>query len=257
MHAMSFALGAAVYHDHDLVADPAPLERLLDAFAGEKLTQFCVPLAPRKERPSGYERAKLIARVRAGELFALLVGTPPEVDDVDALMIGCEVAPTTKPSRRGYRYRADVAVGAAQLDRRTPASVVGAVVEFADRVAARAGAVFTADSTSFAHALAAGALGGSLTEEQNRRVRDVAYAVVELDGRIRGPEWGTFLSTDHVAHLGGAGALEAGAGCAVARRLDSGGMYLQLTDRLPDPSAPALAAGLDRLAAFLAPVRTP
>lgn len=71
------ALGAALYHDVALADDTQPIEARLDAlFAGESgLEQFCVPLAPRKERPSAFRREKLLARVKRGELASFLVET--------------------------------------------------------------------------------------------------------------------------------------------------------------------------------------
>jgi hypothetical protein len=118
---------------------------------------------------------------------------------------------------------------------------VDVLVELGDQLAARAGVIFTAASLSFAQALATGARGG-LSAAQDARVREIAYAVHELDGKIRGPEWGTFLASDHLQPLGGATAIEAGCGCEVIRRLRSGGMYLQLTDQTPRRSPPRWSA---------------
>jgi hypothetical protein len=247
------AIGAALYHDHYLGEDPRPVEALLDALLGDAagLLQFCVPLAPRKEAPAPLQREPLLARVKRGELASFVVMTPPSAADADALTIGVVIAPTTaaaQEGRAGYRCRLDVALGATWLARLGAPAVVDAVVAFAGAVSARAGVVFPAESTSFAHAYASATRGG-LTEEQDRLVKDVFYAVYELRDRIRGPEWGTFLAAHHVDKLGGRERIERESGCAVVRPLEHGGMYLQVTERPDQPHT------LDALAAFLAPVR--
>jgi len=48
---------------------------------------------------------------------------------------------------------------------------------------------------------------------------------------MRFPRWGTLISHDHVAQLGGVGAITAAVGPALVREL-SGGVYFQLTDSL-------------------------
>ena len=247
------ALGAALYYDYSLANATPPAETLLDALLENEagLTQFCVPIAPRAEAPKPLRRDSLFARVKRGELASFLVGTPAQTPDVDAITVGFVLVPPTaaaQEGRAGYRYRLDVAFGAAALARRGASSVVDALVAFADTVAPRAGVVFPADSAAFAHAYASGARGG-LTEEQDRRVKDVFYAVYELGDRIRGPEWGTFLDRHHVEKLGGRSRIEQEAGCAIMRPLADGGLYLQLTESFDVPYA------LDALTTFLAPVR--
>ena len=44
--------------------------------------------------------------------------------------------------------------------------------------------------------------GSDLTKEQANRVTDSYYWRTYWGDVIRGPEWGTFLSTNHVAVLG-------------------------------------------------------
>ena len=258
MHPMTpmTALGAALYHDVHLVEDTQPIEALLDSlFAGESgLKQFCVPLAPRRERPSALRREKLLERVSRGELFSFMVGTDAKVADADVLTLGVGLSPTTAAAQEGsagYRYRLDLAAGAAVVARRGAEALVESLLAFASAVPPRAGVVFPAESASFAHALASGARGG-LSEQQDRRVREVFYAVYELGDRIRGPEWGTFLGAHHVAKLGDLERVRAESGCAVMRSLPHGGAYLQVTERIDDPQVE------DRLAALasaLAPVR--
>lgn len=247
------SLGAALYHDHSIAESPGPAETLLDALLpqSEGLQQFSVPLSPRKEAPGPLQRNALFARVKRGELASFLITTPATTADADVITIGFLLAPSTaaaQEGRAGYRYRLDVALGAAAVARRGTTAVIEALVAFANTVSPRAGVVFPAESASFAHAYASGTRGG-LTEEQDRRVKDVFYAVYELGDRIRGPEWGTFLTAHHVEKLGGHERIEREAGCAAVRTLAHGGLYLQLTERPDEPHS------LDALAAFLAPVR--
>jgi hypothetical protein len=252
VHPMT-ALGAALYYDFRLEDAPQPAEALVDALLADQqqLTQFCVPIAPRKEAPRPLRRDSLFARVSRGELASFIVGTRSQTPDPEAMTIGFVLAPPTaaaKERRAGYRARLDLAFGATALTRRGVSTVVDALDAFASTVAPRAGVVFPAESASFAHAYASGTRGG-LTEEQDRRVKDVFYAVYELGDRIRGPEWGTFLARHHVEKLGGRERVERGAGCELAKPLRDGGLYLQVTERLDAPFS------LDALAALLAPVR--
>ena len=249
------ALGAALYHDCSLAEDTRPIEDLWDALLADdaSLQQFCVPVAPRKEAPSTFRREQLLQRVKRDELASFLVGTPATIGDADAVTVGVVLQPSTaaaQEGRAGYRYRLDVALGAAAVNRRGAASIVDALVACANAVKPRAGVVFPADTASFAHALATGTRGG-LTEEQDRRVKDVFYAVYELGDKIRGPEWGTFLGPHHVAKLGGLDRIEKESGCAVVRRLAHGGAYLQITGTHDDPG---VDAGRTALATFLSPV---
>jgi hypothetical protein len=253
------ALGAALYHDVELVAEPRPIEAMLDALFADRagLVQFGVPLAPTKGRPGPYRKARLLERIRAGELFSALVETPARTPDDERVIAGFLLVPPTvaaREGRAGYRYRVDLAVGAAALRQRSIEAVVAAIVELAGALRPRAGVVFPAASTSYAHALASGARGG-LTPEQDARVLAVADATHELGGRIRGPEWGTFLSAAHVATLGGIDQLRAHAGCELVLPVAGGGAYLQLTRAWPSADDPAYTARLAALAKLLAPVR--
>lgn len=247
------AFGAALYHDVRLEDAPQPAEALLDALLGNQqgLTQFCVPIAPRKEKPAPLRRDALFARVTRGELASFLVGTPAQTPDAEAITVGFVLVPPTaaaQEGRAGYKCRLDLALGAAAVAQRGVSTVVDALVAFANAVSPRAGVAFPADTASFAHAYASGTRGG-LTEEQDRRVKDVFYAVYELGDRIRGPEWGTFLARHHVEKLGGRERIERESGCEVVRPVGDGGLYVQVTQRIDTTYS------LEALAAFLAPVR--
>jgi hypothetical protein len=253
------ALGAVLYHDVELVAEPRPIEAMLDALFADRsgLVQFGVPLAPVKGRPGPYRKARLLERIRAGELFSALVETAPGAPDDERMIAGFVLVPPTvaaRENRAGYRFRVDIAVGATALRQRSVEAVVAAIVELAGALRPQAGVVFPAASTSYAHALASGARGG-LTPEQDAVVLAIADATHELGGRIRGPEWGTFLSAAHVATLGGLDQLRTDAACELTLPLAGGGAYLQLTRAWPSSDDPANVARLVALAKVLAPVR--
>ena len=77
---------------------------------------------------------------------------------------------------------------------------------------------------------------------------------------VRFPRWGTLISHDHVAQLGGVSSIVAAVAPAVVREL-AGGVYFQLTDSIATArSAEAVArqaAFTERVAALLPPVQAP
>ena len=257
MHPVT-ALGAALYYDFSLVEDVAPLGRLLDALAigdGPELKQFCVPLAPRREKETKVDRAKLFSRITSGELFSALVGRRGDNPDDEVVTVSVSLAPATnaqQENRAGYRFHAHVELGAAAVARRGVDAIVNALIAFANDVTPRAGVVFPASSAAAALGLATGTQFSDLGEQTNLVIRDIAYEVNVLADRIRTPEWGTFLAKHHVEKMGGIEALRAL--CPSVRELESGGAFLQLTKELDD-------AGIHEkrraLASALAPLLAP
>ena len=77
---------------------------------------------------------------------------------------------------------------------------------------------------------------------------------------VRFPRWGTLISHDHVAQLGGVGSIVAAVAPAVVREL-AGGVYFQLTDSIATArsaeAAARQAAFTERVAALLPPVQAP
>jgi hypothetical protein len=139
-----------------------------------------------------------------------------------------------------------------------PKYQLDAVIRFADAVHIRAGIVLwadTADTTLFTSCLVSSGSSSKLTREEDRKV------LASMDGQsrwgdaIRGPEWGTFLGSEHVARLGGIEHIERDSGCASVVALTSGGAFLQVTS-IDDPLVVGHADGgqLARIAAFSAPV---
>ena len=240
MHAMK-AIGAAIYHDHDLAEDATPLLRLIDTLAAgaADLRLFCVPLAPRREASTEFVREKLIARISGGALASALVETAPTTPAGDSLAITVTLQAPAQPA--GYRYELGVALGETFVARRSLAAIVDEVLAFAGAVDARAGAIFPAETAAYAYSLAVGGVAGDLTEAQARRAKDVFYDVHELGDRARAPEWGNILGRHHARELAAARVQD-----VIVRELPRGGAYVQLT---PDPTDASLDAKRATLAA--------
>ena len=258
MQLVAPALGTVLYHQFSLRDDPAPLVDVLDALFAERtgVTQFCVPLAPRRERTTSYRRDQLLGRIQRGELASCLVAYRERVD-ADSLNLAVQLEPLSPPTidgSAGYRYRIAVFAGSHAVQQRGVAAILAPFLALVAALAPRAGVAFAAETASYAHALASGSSGG-LTPEQDRPVREVFYSVYELGDRYRGPEWGTVLGPHHVDRLGGPGAIAALRDiCAVVMPFEHGGAYLQLTEQLPAPDDPELEVAKARLAARLAPL---
>ena len=73
---------------------------------------------------------------------------------------------------------------------------------------------------------------------------------------VRFPRWGTLISHDHVAQLGGVGAITAAVAPAVVREL-SGGVYFQLTDSLATARSEEAVTKRKLFTDFVAPLLPP
>jgi hypothetical protein len=246
---MSSAVAAALYFDHELAADPRPFVALVESLTavGNSFRQSYLDTENRKMRPpTEFDLKRLVARITKGMTADVGVETALRTPDVDTLFVAVDTTPVAKrPERYALtkcRYEATVAIGAARFDN------VDAIVNFADSVAARAGAIFVANTAEYARALATGGSGPTLTAAQNDRITDGLYWRPRWGDVIRGPEWGTFLGAPHVDRLGGLERIKRESGCARVIALSSGGAYLQTTpeptDEVPEP-----------LVRFLEPVR--
>jgi len=247
------ALGAALHHDRTLADDTRALEAFLDRIIPDPrgVAQFVVPFAARRARPpTAYRRDKLMARVRARELSSFLLDPAAKTPDEENLFISVGLQTDT----RNYGSCISLALGHAALARLGSQLVLDAVIELADALTPRGGVVFTAETATFAHCLATGTGVGSLTAEQARRTSQVNYVLHWLRDKARGPEWGTFLSPEHVQRLGGPDRVRTSAGCELVRELRNGGMYLQLTVAVPTFDDADHAARLAALASVLASV---
>ncbi|MEP6859964.1 MAG: hypothetical protein ABJE66_05050 [Deltaproteobacteria bacterium] len=233
------ALGAALYFDHDLSADPTPLVRLLEQLFGESepsssLVQWFHRVDNQRATPgTTYELSALERKLRRGETSTATVETPPKTLESDQVMVLAHTTPSARlpvPLEQAWRYDLVIAAGPSWLERLTPSRVVEAVIAFADAVVANAGVILWSRSPRFASDLA-WAIGGSseLDSEQRARVSDEMYWRSQWGRVIRGPSWGTFLGAAHVRTLGGIEQIAREAGAADIVSLGSGGAFLQAT----------------------------
>ncbi|HEU0032724.1 MAG TPA: hypothetical protein VFQ53_18965 [Kofleriaceae bacterium] len=236
------ALAAAIYFDHELAANPAPIVALWSAIASADDTPlrqwWSTERAPHKPQP--LELDALGAKVAAGgTVTAAIESVEPGV------LVLAQTTPAAKLREgvppRHWKYDAVVALGPRQVERIGSERAIEAIVAFADAVAVKAGIVVWSRSLAYASAIAMGASSSELTPDQSQQVTDSYYWRSHWGRVIRGPAWGTFLGASHVAALGDIAMLPA----ARIVPLASGGAFVQLTSLsdvtpLEEPS-PALA----------------
>jgi hypothetical protein len=239
MSVVDVALGAALYFDHDLSAEPTPMVRLLEELFSESapassLVQWFHRVDNQRAAPgTNYELAAFERKLRRGETSTATVETPPKTPEADQVMVLAHTTPSARlpaPLNQAWRYDLVIAVGPSWLERLTPSRIVKAVIAFADAVAVNAGVILWSKSPRFASDLA-WAVGGSseLDSVQRSRVSDEMYWRSQWGRVIRGPSWGTFLGATHVRRLGGIEQIEREAGAANIVSLGSGGAFLQAT----------------------------
>ncbi|MBA3404523.1 MAG: hypothetical protein H0X17_00425 [Deltaproteobacteria bacterium] len=195
-------LGAALYFDHELAADPAPIAALWKRLAKLPLRQWWAT-AKSSQKPTPLDVDSLVAKIASGETTRAAVESeqlgPDELaaigrqDVLDAL---CEFASAVR-----------VKAGILPLARRR------AFIERRPRCRLREGALAMLSS------------GSDLTKAQESRVTDNHYWRTHWGHVIRGPEWGTFLSAAHVVALGDLSKLPVDEVVPLA----SGGAFVQLT----------------------------
>lgn len=235
-------LGAVVYHDHDLTADPAPLDVLLRRLGSTPGLLAWSARASSSTKPAPFDRDKLVAKVRSSETVTVGVETP----DRSLTLIASTGAPDSGLPR-AWKHDLVLALSNAHVASLGLEVVIGAMCDFASEVDVKAGIALWSPSLAFARALAFLASGTDLTKEQAGRVTDAHYWRRQWGDVIRGPEWGTFLSAAHVAKLDGR-ALPA----AKVISLASGGAFVQATSEAFDLETPP--PSLDALRDTLAPV---
>jgi hypothetical protein len=240
-----------LYFDHELAANPAPFVTLIESLTSvtHPYIQWHIDADNHKTRPPvAFNLRRLVARIAKGETSGVGVETALRTRDADTLFVGVDTTPVARrPERYALtkcRYEARIGLGAHRVD------AIDAIIEFADAVTVRAGAIFVADTASYATALATGGGGSTLTAAQIDRITDGLLMRSRWGEVIRGPAWGTFLGARHVDKLGGIARIEREAGCARVIALSSGGAYLQTTDE-PTDIVP------EQLVRFLDPVRQP
>jgi hypothetical protein len=264
---VGLALGAAIYHDHDLSVRPDSLLSIIRAVFGERslegeYTQSILPAGALKYgKPSRLHLARLANRIDAGEIARVIIETVARTPDCNVRVVIADVTPD--PLRRepltprDWKYDISAGFGSNPVAALGRDRLTALLVELADCVQAKAGVIHWANSASYASGLAMGA-GGGVPEAQERKIAHSYYQRDLWGPVIRGPSWGTFLSACHVEQMGGIGRLERESGCARVVALRSGGAFLQLTptsepldvDRDDDPRLLALAR-------FLAPICVP
>lgn len=235
-------LGAVVYFDRDLAADPAPLEALLRHLGAAQGLRAWTARARSSTKPAPFVMDKLLAAVRSADTVTVGV----ETADRGVTLIAATGAPGSNHPP-GWKHDLVLAMSDAQVAALGQGAVLNAVCDFAGAVAANAGIVLWSRSLSYARALALLASGDDLTREQASRVSDAYFWRPRWGEVIRGPEWGTFLSAAHVAKLAGR-ALPA----ARVTPLSSGGVFVQATTEPFDVDEPPPA--LANLREALAPV---
>lgn len=233
---LSPALGCAVYFDTNLSAGAGPLltlwERLIITVPLDQLTQSTVSEKTQQlGKPGPFNAVSLRRKIESGSTADAAVQTRPSIPDPERLFVLAQTTPVAKLREgvppRHWKYSMVAALGPIQLARIGPQAVVDAMVEFADAVTVKAGVMHWTETTSFASGLAMGS-GGGLTAALERQITDSMYWRTYWGRMIRGPAWGTFLSSTHVDQLGGLAAVRGS--CARVLRLASGGAFLQLTD---------------------------
>jgi len=241
------AMGAAIYFDHELAIDPAPLAALWKRLARRPDLRQWWSTPRGSQKPVSLDLDALVAKVTSRTISSAAIESPDR-----GLLAMAEVTPENQLDRgappRSWKYDAVVALGAAELAGLGLPEMLDALCAFAGAVDAQAGVVVWSRSPSFARALAMLASGDDLTREQASRVTDAYYWRSHWGRVIRGPEWGTFLSARHVATLGDVKKLPA----ARVVQLASGGAFVQATSEPVEVAA--AVPQLEALRAALAPV---
>ncbi|HEX3479177.1 MAG TPA: hypothetical protein VHT91_29335 [Kofleriaceae bacterium] len=240
-------LAAALYFDHELAADPAPLATLWKQLAKPASLRQWWATAKASTKPKPLDVDALVAKVASGDTTRAAVESEQRGFLAFAQTTPLAALDEGVPPRQ-WKYDAVVAIGPRELATIGRSSVIDALCTFAGAVAAKAGIIVWSPSLAYASALAMLSSGSDLTQAQASRVTDSYYWRTHWGRVIRGPEWGTFLGAAHVAVLGDLARLPA----ARIVPLSSGGAYVQATADPLDIDAPS--PDLDRLRTALAPV---
>jgi len=243
---MTLALGAAVYFDHELAAEPRPLTTLWSRIATQPSLRSWLLTPKGATKPVDFDAAQLASRIESGKTTT--VGVESHSRDVTII---AQTAPAASLDRRPpaprWPYDLAVALSAEHVAALGQDAVIAALCEFAGAVAAAAGVVVWSASLDFARALALLSSGPDLPPPQVTALVDAQITRSHWGDIIRGPEWGTFISATHVAAL-------ADGRLPVAKTipLSSGGAFIQVSAEPFDVEAPPPALAVLREA--LAPV---
>lgn len=247
----TLALGAALYFDHELAADPRPLTTLWSRIATQGELRSWTLTAKGATKPVGFDATQLAMRIESGETTT--VGIETRSRDVTIIAgTGRAASLDRRPPAPLWSYDLVVALADERVVALGQDMIVKALCEFAGAVAATAGIVVWSASLDFARSLALLSSGPDLPRQHVSALVEAQVNRSHWGNVIRGPEWGTFLSAALVAKLGGRV-------LPVAKTipLASGGAFVQLTLERFDVEAPppALADLRDALAPVMAPSR--
>jgi hypothetical protein len=241
------ALSAALYFDHELAIDPAPLAMLWKRLAKPPRLRQWWATTKSSQKPRPLDIDGLVAKVASGQTTRAAVESEPR-----GFLVFAQTTPKASLDEglppRQWSYDAVIALGPGEIAAIGRQDVLDALCDFAGAVRVKAGIVVWSASLAYATALAMLSSGSELTKAQESRVTNGYYWRTHWGRVIRGPEWGTFLSAAHVTALGDLSRLPA----AKIVSLASGGAFVQLA---PDPlDVDAPSPKLDELRAVLAPV---
>jgi hypothetical protein len=242
------SLGAALYFDHELAAEPAPLVALWKRLAKPAGLVQWASTGRTSSKPVPLNLSRLASRVASGRtVWATISGHPRRGFLVLAQTEPHVLVDLGEPPRE-WTYDLVVVLSPSDLDTIGRGEVIEALCEFAGAVSATAGIVVWSESWDYASALAMLSSGIDLPPEQVKRMMAAYYWRSSWGQVIRGPSWGTFLSQTHVATMGDLSKLPA----ARIIPLSSRGAFVQATAEPFDVSSPP--ARLGELRAALAPV---
>ena len=196
------ALAAALYFNHELAVDPAPIAALWRRLAKPaKLRQWWAT-AKASQKPKPLDLDALVAN-RVGRHRAAAVES-----EYRGFFAFAQTAPLATLDEgvppRQWRYDAvEIALGPHELATIGRQEVLDALCDFAGAVGVKAGIVVWSPSLAYASALAMLSSGREIFEgsgEPRRRQLLLAYALGTRGNCA--DQWGTFLSATHVVALG-------------------------------------------------------
>jgi len=233
------AIGFSALHTRplrtDAAARDAALTLLVSPAWGAQLRYFLSSATPglRLWRKPGMIPAKTLrevvdAALQSEEVGALLMSAARNSTPDSRGLDFSRYASGYDPFSRTYGYR--------PLAGDDVASWLEAVLTFVDCVGASTGVVVAMATCDHVLSECSGCTfshnGQVMHPYPKQLARMLGLNSVHMGTRyMRFPRWGTLISHDHVAQLGGVGAITAAVGPALVREL-SGGVYFQLTDSL-------------------------
>ncbi|MEZ4402578.1 MAG: hypothetical protein R3B06_21320 [Kofleriaceae bacterium] len=182
---------------------------------------------------------------------------------------GLTTARDTRPDSRGLKFirhaqhseRFSLTYGERPMTGEGTQAWLEAVLTFFDQVGGSAGvvvALWTSDEVVSECGEATISNNGQVQHPYPKQLARMRGLNSEHMGTryMRFPRWGTLVSHEHVAQLGGVGAISAAVAPAVVREL-SGGVYFQLTDSLATARSEEFVTKRKLFTDFAAPLLPP